>query len=157
MMKAATASRRLGLNSSVSFPGALAWPYLYPWPQRPRGLIDEAFDELARRWRPILDAYDAAGVDICFEIHPGEDLLAGSEYRVTVSELLDVHGVALAESSFVFTTAARPTEEDAGGGTGPFGRHVGHHGHGQYDLTPPGQPSELDERGDQPIADGGTE
>ena len=82
MKKAATASRRLGLNSSVSFPGALAWPYLYPWPQRPPGLIDGAFDELARRWRPILDAYDAAGVDVCFEIHPGEDLFDGATFEM---------------------------------------------------------------------------
>jgi sugar phosphate isomerase/epimerase len=82
MKKAATASRRFGLNSSVSFPGALAWPYLYPWPQRPPGLIDSAFDELARRWRPILDAYDAAGVDVCFEIHPGEDLFDGATFEM---------------------------------------------------------------------------
>jgi sugar phosphate isomerase/epimerase len=90
MMKAATASRRLGLSSSVSFPGALAWPYLYPWPQRPPGLIDEAFDELARRWRPILDAYDAAGVDICFEIHPGEDLFDGATFEMFL-ERVDNH------------------------------------------------------------------
>ena len=32
---AARASRRLGLNASATFSGALAWPYLYPWPQRP--------------------------------------------------------------------------------------------------------------------------
>jgi sugar phosphate isomerase/epimerase len=82
MKKAATASRRFGLSSSVSFPGALAWPYLYPWPQRPPGLIDSAFDELARRWRPILDAYDAAGVDVCFEIHPGEDLFDGATFEM---------------------------------------------------------------------------
>jgi sugar phosphate isomerase/epimerase len=71
MMKAAQASRRLGLTGSVSFTGALAWPFLYPWPQRPPGLIETAFDELARRWRPILDAYEEAGVDLCYEVHPG--------------------------------------------------------------------------------------
>src|SRR6187397_2199725 len=60
----AKASRNLGLNASVTFSGALAFPYLYPWPQRPAGLIEEAFAELGRRWKPILDAYDAAGVDI---------------------------------------------------------------------------------------------
>jgi len=45
LMKAAAASRRLGLAASVTFSGALAWPYLYPWPQRPPGLIETAFDE----------------------------------------------------------------------------------------------------------------
>ncbi|MEZ5938444.1 MAG: sugar phosphate isomerase/epimerase [Hyphomonadaceae bacterium] len=79
---AARASRRLGLNASVTFSGALAWPYLYPWPQRPAGLIDSAFDELAKRWRPILDAYEEAGVDLCYEIHPGEDLFDGATYEM---------------------------------------------------------------------------
>src|SRR3954463_15386549 len=82
MMKAAQASRRLGLTGSVSFTGALAWPFLYPWPQRPPGLIETAFDELARRWRPILDAYEDAGVDLCFEIHPGEDVCDGITFEM---------------------------------------------------------------------------
>ena len=68
---AAQASRNLGLDAMVTFSGALAYPYLYPWPPRPKGLIDTAFTELARRWRPILDAFDEAGVDVCYEIHPG--------------------------------------------------------------------------------------
>src|SRR6476659_3960412 len=82
MLKAARASRRLGLTGSVSFTGALAWPFLYPWPQRPPGLIETAFDELARRWRPILDAYEEAGVDLCYEIHPGEDLCDGITFEM---------------------------------------------------------------------------
>ena len=82
MLLAARASRRLGLDASVSFPGALAWPFLYPWPQRPPGLIETAFDELARRWRPIFDAYDEAGVDVCFELHPGEDLFDGVTFEM---------------------------------------------------------------------------
>ena len=82
MLLGAKASKRLGLSSHVSFPGALAWPYLYPWPPRPAGLIETAFDELARRWRPILDAYDEAGVDIGFELHPGEDLFDGATFEM---------------------------------------------------------------------------
>ncbi len=79
---AAKASRRLGLDAHATFSGALAWPYLYPWPQRPPGLIETAFDELAKRWRPILDAFDDAGVDVCYEIHPGEDLFDGATYEM---------------------------------------------------------------------------
>jgi sugar phosphate isomerase/epimerase len=79
---AAKASARLGLTAHATFSGALAWPYLYPWPQRPPGLIEDAFDELARRWRPILDAFDAAGCDLCFEIHPGEDLFDGTTFEM---------------------------------------------------------------------------
>jgi sugar phosphate isomerase/epimerase len=80
--KTLTASKHLGLTAMASFSGALAWPYVYPWPQRPAGLIEEAFDELARRWRPILDHADACGVDLCYEIHPGEDLHDGDSYEM---------------------------------------------------------------------------
>ncbi|WP_417308683.1 sugar phosphate isomerase/epimerase family protein [Devosia sp.] len=79
---AAKASEHLGLTGHATFSGALAWPYLYPWPQRPEGLVEEAFDELARRWLPILDAFDASGVDVCYEIHPGEDLHDGVSYEM---------------------------------------------------------------------------
>ena len=79
---AARASANLGLAAHATFSGALAWPYIYPWPQRPAGLVETAFDELARRWRPILDAFDAAGVDVCYEIHPGEDLHDGVTYEM---------------------------------------------------------------------------
>lgn len=80
--KAGTASRRLGLSAHASFSGSLAWPYLYPWPQRPAGLVEDAFDELARRWTPILDHFDGEGVDLAFEIHPGEDLHDGVTFEM---------------------------------------------------------------------------
>ena len=79
---AAQASANLGLTAHATFSGALAWPYLYSWPPRPAGLIEEAFDELARRWKPILDAFDKVGVDVCYEIHPGEDLHDGVSYEM---------------------------------------------------------------------------
>ena len=82
MMKAAAASNNLGLTAHATFSGALAWPYLYPWPQRPAGLVEEAFDELAKRWNPILDEFDSAGVDLCYEIHPGEDLHDGVTFEM---------------------------------------------------------------------------
>jgi sugar phosphate isomerase/epimerase len=88
LMRAARASRRLGLTAHVSFSGALAWPYIYPWPQRPAGLIEEAFAELGRRWLPILNAFEDAGVDLCYELHPGEDLHDG----VTFDRFLDAVG-----------------------------------------------------------------
>jgi len=81
LLLAAQASRRLGLSTHVTFSGALAWPFLYPWPQRPAGLVDAAFAELGSRWRPLLDAFDDAGVDVCFELHPGEDLFDGVTFE----------------------------------------------------------------------------
>jgi sugar phosphate isomerase/epimerase len=89
VMRAARASQHLGLNAHATFSGALAWPYLYPWPQRPAGLVEAAFDELARRWRPILDAFDAAGVDLCYEIHPGEDLFDGATFEQFLARVDD--------------------------------------------------------------------
>jgi len=77
LLWAAKASQNLGLTAHATFSGALAWPFFYPWPQRPAGLIHEAFQELGRRWQPILDTFDECGVDVCFELHPGEDLHDG--------------------------------------------------------------------------------
>jgi len=81
LILAAQASGRLGLTAHATFSGALAWPYFYPWPQRPARLIEEACAELARRWRPILAAFDEAGVDLAFELHPGEDLHDGATFE----------------------------------------------------------------------------
>ncbi len=81
MKTAAKASRRLGLKAVQCFTGSLAWPYVYPWPQRPAGLVEEVFAEQARRWKPILDAFDEADVDIAFELHPGEDVFDGETFE----------------------------------------------------------------------------
>lgn len=78
---AARASRNLGLRAGVTFSGALAWPYVYPWPQRPAGLVEAAFEALGQRWRPILDAYEESGIELCFEIYPGEDLHDGVTFE----------------------------------------------------------------------------
>ena len=82
LMMAAEASKNLGLHNHVTFSGALAWPYVYPWPQSPAGLIDNAFDELAKRWIPILNKFDECGVNVCYEIHPGEDLHDGITFEM---------------------------------------------------------------------------
>lgn len=78
---AAKASRNLGLNAHVTFSGALMWHTVYPWPQRPAGLVEDGFKELARRWKPILDVFDQNGIDLCYEIHPGEDLHDGITFE----------------------------------------------------------------------------
>jgi len=78
---AAKASRNFGIDASVTFSGALLWPFVYPWPQRAPGLVDEGFKELAKRWKPILDFYDEQGVDVCYEIHPSEDLHDGVTFE----------------------------------------------------------------------------
>lgn len=85
---AAKASQHLGLKSHATFSGALAWPFVYPWPQRPAGLVELAFAELGKRWTPILDAFEENGIDLCYELHPGEDLHDG----ITFERFLEATG-----------------------------------------------------------------
>jgi sugar phosphate isomerase/epimerase len=87
LLLAARASHRLGLTAHATFSGALLWPFFYPWPQRPPGLVELGFAELAKRWRPILDRFDEVGVDVCYEIHPGEDLHDGVTFERFLQEL----------------------------------------------------------------------
>jgi len=79
---AAKASQNLGLNAHATFSGALLWHTMYPWPQRPAGLVETGFKELANRWLPILNVFDENGIDLCYEIHPGEDLHDGISYEM---------------------------------------------------------------------------
>lgn len=79
---AAKATRNLGIDVHVSFSGALLWPFMYPWPQRPAGLVEMGFKELADRWMPLLNAFDEVGVDVCYEIHPGEDIHDGITFEM---------------------------------------------------------------------------
>lgn len=84
---AAKASQHLGLTAHATFSGALLWHNFHPWPQRPDGLVDEGFTELAARWKPILDSFDDCGVDVCYEIHPGEDLFDGTTYEIFLEKV----------------------------------------------------------------------
>ena len=82
----AQASRNLGLNVHGTFSGALLWHTAHPWPQRPQGLVELGFKELANRWMPILNEFDENGVDVCYEIHPGEDLHDGVTFERFLKE-----------------------------------------------------------------------
>jgi sugar phosphate isomerase/epimerase len=90
----ARASRNLGLNTAGALSGALLWPFIYPFPQRPAGLVEEGFAELARRWLPILEAYEEVGVDLCFELHPTSDLHDGYSYEMFL-DAVDHHPRAM--------------------------------------------------------------
>lgn len=84
---AAKASANLGLDACATFSGALLWQTVYPWPQRPAGLVETGFKELAKRWLPILNEFDECGIDLCYEIHPGEDLHDGVTYEMFLKEV----------------------------------------------------------------------
>ncbi|CAM3817349.1 AP endonuclease [Flavobacterium branchiophilum] len=81
LLWAAKASEHLGLQAHATFSGSLLWHTVYPWPQRPAGIVDDGFTELAKRWTPILNAFDQSGVDLCYEVHAGEDLHDGVSYE----------------------------------------------------------------------------
>jgi sugar phosphate isomerase/epimerase len=87
LMYAAKASQNLGLNAHATFSGALLWHTVYPWPQRSAGLVEDGFTELANRWLPILNKFDECGVDVCYEIHPGEDLHDGISYEMFLEKV----------------------------------------------------------------------
>lgn len=78
----AKASQNMGLTAHGTFSGALMWHTVYPWPQRPAGLVETGFKELAKRWLPILDTFEENGVDLCYELHPGEDLHDGVTFEM---------------------------------------------------------------------------
>lgn len=77
----AMASKNLGVKTHGTFSGALLWHTIHPWPQRPDGLVELGFKELAKRWTPILDVFEENGIDLCYEIHPGEDLHDGITFE----------------------------------------------------------------------------
>jgi sugar phosphate isomerase/epimerase len=87
LLYAAKASQNLGLTAHATFSGALLWHTVFPWPQRPEGIVNEGFKELAKRWLPILNAFDECGVDVCYEIHPGEDLHDGISYEMFLEKV----------------------------------------------------------------------
>ncbi len=80
--KVIKASANLGLPAVPIFSGALLWHMMYPWPQRPAGIVEVGFAELTRRWKPLLDLANDNGVTLAYELHPGEDLHDGVTFEM---------------------------------------------------------------------------
>ena len=85
--KIITASANLGTRSVPAMSGGFAWHMVYPWPQRPQGMVEEAFSELAARWKPILDKAAENGMVIAYELHPGSDLFDGATYEMFLDQV----------------------------------------------------------------------
>ncbi len=81
LKKSILASKNLGLTTIPVLSGGFAWHMAYPWPQRPDGLIEEAFKELYNRWKSVLDFADENGVKIAYELHPGSDIFDGTTFE----------------------------------------------------------------------------
>jgi len=144
MIKSIKASRNLGLNTNCTFSGSLLWPYVYPWPPRPEGLIELGFRELASRWRPILQVAEECGIDLAFEIHPGEDLHDGVTFerfreatenhdRVAVTydpshfvlQCLDYLGFIDTYGEYIKAFHVKDAEFNPGPRSGVFGGYLG--------------------------------
>ena len=82
LIKSVKASANMGLKAVPVLSGGLAWHMMYPWPQRPAGLIEMAFKELHRRWKPVLDAARDEGITIAYELHPGSDIYDGATFEI---------------------------------------------------------------------------
>ena len=85
----------MGLTTMPVLSGGFAWHMVYPWPQRPPGLIDEAFKELHKRWRPILDFGSENGITLAYEMHPGSDLYDGATFEIFLDVSKNHPGVCL--------------------------------------------------------------
>lgn len=78
---AVKASVNLGLKTIPTMSGGFLWPFVYPWPQRPKGLVEQATGELVKRWRPVLDFAKDNGVSFSYELHPASDVMDGLSFE----------------------------------------------------------------------------
>ena len=65
-------AKRLGLDTVVGFTGSPIWHLLYSFPPVSKQMIDDGFQDFAKRWKPILDEYQKMGVRYALEVHPTE-------------------------------------------------------------------------------------
>ena len=65
----AKAPHRIAVNG---FTGSSVWHSIYAFPPTSQEYWDAGFADFAKRWAPILDAFDKANVDFALEVHPTE-------------------------------------------------------------------------------------
>lgn len=72
MIKTAEAAKQLGLSTVIGFTGSSIWPLLYSFPPVTEEMINRGYEDFAKRFIPILDAYQKIGVRFALEVHPTE-------------------------------------------------------------------------------------
>jgi sugar phosphate isomerase/epimerase len=72
VIRTGQAAARLGLKVVNGFTGSPIWHLLYGFPPTPASMVEEGFELFARQWKPILDAFQEAGVRYALEVHPTE-------------------------------------------------------------------------------------
>lgn len=68
----AIAARALGVDTVVGFTGSSIWQYVAMFPPVSQSVIDQGYEDFARRWNPIMDVFDSEGVRFALEVHPSE-------------------------------------------------------------------------------------
>jgi sugar phosphate isomerase/epimerase len=72
MIDTAKAAKKLGVEVVNGFTGSSIWHLLYSFPPIAPDAIQAGYDDFAKRFRPILDAFKAEGVKFALEVHPTE-------------------------------------------------------------------------------------
>ncbi len=72
VINTAKAAKKLGVKVVNGFTGSSIWHLLYSFPSVPSDMIKAGYDDFARRWTPILDAFRKEGVKFALEVHPTE-------------------------------------------------------------------------------------
>lgn len=72
MKATAHAAKNMGVKVVTFFMGSPIWKFWYSFPQTSEEMIDEGFKKVVELWSPIMDEYDACGVKLALEVHPGE-------------------------------------------------------------------------------------
>ncbi|HYV35156.1 MAG TPA: sugar phosphate isomerase/epimerase [Gemmataceae bacterium] len=72
MVATVQAAQKLGVSVLTGFTGSPIWHYVNCYPTADARLIAEGFKDFAVRWKPILDACQAAGIKFALEVHPGQ-------------------------------------------------------------------------------------
>jgi sugar phosphate isomerase/epimerase len=72
MMRTAKAAKEMGVKVVCGFTGSSIWHLLYSFPPAPPSMIEAGYEDFAKRWTPILDAFKAEGIRFALEVHPTE-------------------------------------------------------------------------------------
>jgi sugar phosphate isomerase/epimerase len=72
LMLTAKAAKKLGVKVVNGFTGSSIWHYVYSFPPVSPDMIQAGYDDFAKRFIPILDAFKDEGVKFALEVHPTE-------------------------------------------------------------------------------------
>jgi sugar phosphate isomerase/epimerase len=72
MKDTARAAAAFGVTQVNGFAGSPIWHQIYSFPPNDYAQVERGYQEVAERWGPIMDVFDAEGVKFGLEVHPTE-------------------------------------------------------------------------------------